>query len=331
MNYKVSIIVPVYNVEKYIHKCINSILSQTYKNLEIILVDDGSPDNCGKICDEYASNDNRIRVIHQKNCGVSTARNNALHKSTGDFIMFVDSDDYLEISAIEDCINYLKTNNCDILIFNWYDIYFHNKTTHKKAKKIILSKPISTQSLYTAILWDKIPSYPWNKIYKKELWENIYFPQNCNFEDLAVMPYIFAKAHNIGYLDKHLYNYNNSNSSSITSYISSKNKYGLFLSFFNRQRIALKENNSELYAYSKIRAIKSAVTGWSLNTVDKKLNTAQCKSIIDYLQNIDSLNSIGIKYKILYYSIFKAPLINKIYAHTMFFFQDIKKYIKFHI
>lgn len=332
MNYKVSIIVPVYNVEKYIHKCIDSILAQTYRNLEIILVDDGSPDNCGKICDEYASNDNRIIVIHQKNGGLSAARNAGLNKSTGNFIVFVDSDDYLESSAIEDCIHYIKTNNYDILIFNWYDIYLDDqlKTIKKFPRKINENYSKSYKSLYYAILWDKIPNLVWNKIYKKELWENIYFPKNCNFEDLAVMPYIFAKAHNIGYLDKHLYNYNNSNSSSITSYISSKNKYGLFLSFFNRQEIALKENDHELYVYSKIRAIKSAVTGWSLNTVDKKLNTVQCKSIIDYLQNIDSLNSIGIKYKILYYSIFKAPLINKIYAHTMFFFNDIKKYIKFH-
>ena len=134
MNYKVSIIVPVYNVEKYIHKCIVSILSQTYKNLEIILVDDGSPDNCGKICDEYASNDNRIIVIHQKNGGLSAARNAGLNISTGNFIVFVDSDDYLENSAIEDCIHYIKINSCDILIFNWYNVYLNNQL--KIVKKI---------------------------------------------------------------------------------------------------------------------------------------------------------------------------------------------------
>lgn len=127
MNYKVSIIVPIYNVQKYIYKCIDSILSQTYKNLEIILVDDGSPDNCGKICDEYASKDNRIIVVHTKNGGLSAARNVGLNKSTGNFIIFVDSDDYLENSAIEDCLNYIKTNNCDILIFNWYNVYLNNQ------------------------------------------------------------------------------------------------------------------------------------------------------------------------------------------------------------
>lgn len=333
MNYKVSIIVPIYNVQKYIYKCIDSILSQTYKNLEIILVDDGSPDNCGKICDEYASKDNRIIVVHTKNGGLSAARNVGLNKSTGNFIIFVDSDDYLENSAIEDCLNYIKTNNCDILIFNWYNVYLNNqlKIVKKIPQKINEYYSLSNKLLYDAILWDKVPNYVWNKIYKKQLWENISFPQNCNFEDLAIMPYIFSKAHNISYLDKHLYNYNNSNSSSITSHISSKNKYGLFLSFFYRQQIALKELNNELYAYSKIRTIKSAVTSWSLNTVDEKLNNEQRKSIIDYLQNenIDNLNLIGLKYKILYYSIFKAPLVNKIYAHTMFFLQNIKKHIKF--
>ena len=92
----ISVIVPVYKVEKYIHKCVDSIINQTYKNLEIILVDDGSPDECGKICDEYAEKDNRIIVIHQKNSGQCVARNMGLKKMSGEYVAFVDSDDYLE-------------------------------------------------------------------------------------------------------------------------------------------------------------------------------------------------------------------------------------------
>lgn len=102
----ISVIVPVYNVEKYLHKCINSILNQTYKNLEIILIDDGSTDNSGKICDEYALKDNRIKVIHKENGGLSSARNAGLDICSGDYIGFVDSDDYIA----EDMYEYLYVN-----------------------------------------------------------------------------------------------------------------------------------------------------------------------------------------------------------------------------
>ena len=104
----ISIIVPVYNVEPYINKCVDSILSQTYKNLEVILVDDGSPDNCPKICDNYASIDNRIKVIHQKNAGLSVARNNALDICTGEYVAFVDSDDWIENNLIEIAIGKMQ-------------------------------------------------------------------------------------------------------------------------------------------------------------------------------------------------------------------------------
>ena len=100
---KISVIVPIYNVEKYLNRCIDSITNQTYKNLEIILVDDGSPDNCGKICDEYAGNDSRIRVVHKANGGSSSARNAGLDIMTGEYVMFVDSDDYIA----PDCVEYL--------------------------------------------------------------------------------------------------------------------------------------------------------------------------------------------------------------------------------
>ena len=101
----VSIVVPIYNVEKYIDKCVDSIINQTYKNLEIILVDDGSPDNCGDIADKYAELDNRIKVIHKSNGGLSDARNAGLDISTGEFICFIDSDDYVEMDMIEKTLN----------------------------------------------------------------------------------------------------------------------------------------------------------------------------------------------------------------------------------
>ena len=119
----VTIVVPVYKVEKYIDKCINSILSQTYKNLEIILVDDGSPDDCGKICDRYAKLDTRINVIHKENGGLSDARNAGNDVAKGKFISFIDSDDYIEPEYIEILYKAIKKDETDIAISSHKVIY----------------------------------------------------------------------------------------------------------------------------------------------------------------------------------------------------------------
>ena len=118
----ISVIIPIYNVEKYLNKCIDSIINQTYKNLEIILVDDGSPDNCPQICDEYAKKDNRIKVIHKKNGGVSSARNVGLINSTGNYIGFIDPDDYIEPIMYEKLLKVLKESNTLVSMCGFYKI-----------------------------------------------------------------------------------------------------------------------------------------------------------------------------------------------------------------
>ena len=114
MEKKVSVIIPVYNVEKYLEECIQSVLKQTYKNLEIILVDDGSPDNCPKMCDEWAKKDSRIKVIHKQNGGASSSRNTGLDVMTGDFMCFIDSDDFIAKNYIEVLYNNLIETNSDV-------------------------------------------------------------------------------------------------------------------------------------------------------------------------------------------------------------------------
>ena len=113
---KISIIVPVYKVESYLSRCIDSILAQTYQNFELILIDDGSPDCCGEICDNYAKKDDRIIIIHKPNGGLSSARNVGLDLATGDYIGFVDSDDYISINMYSDMIKLLEVNGLDIII-----------------------------------------------------------------------------------------------------------------------------------------------------------------------------------------------------------------------
>lgn len=135
---RVSVIIPIYNVEKYIDCCINSVISQTYKNIEIILVDDGSPDNCPAICDEYAKNDGRIKVIHKENQGLGEARNTGIYSATGDYIFFVDGDDYVKSDMISTCVLFAEKYGADVVHFGFLYVSDNQKTLktcHPKSKK----------------------------------------------------------------------------------------------------------------------------------------------------------------------------------------------------
>ena len=118
----VTVVVPVYNVEKYLDRCIDSIVNQTYKNLEIILVDDGSPDNCPQMCDGWAKRDGRIKVIHKENAGLGMARNSGIELAKGDYILFVDSDDYIDLSTVEKCVAELIKTNADVVMFGRFNV-----------------------------------------------------------------------------------------------------------------------------------------------------------------------------------------------------------------
>ena len=171
MEHKVSIIVPIYNVEQYIRKCVDSILNQTYDNLEIILIDDGSPDKCGKICDEYAEIDSRIKVIHKKNGGLSDARNAGLKICTGKYLTFIGADDYLLPNYVADLISNIK--NADICIGGYCTLY---DGTVKKPKYKFERKVYSTDkkiSLLEHLLLgkDNNQEFPFHLM---SVWKNLY-------------------------------------------------------------------------------------------------------------------------------------------------------------
>ncbi len=127
----VSVVIPIYNVEKYLDRCITSVVNQTYRNLEIILVDDGSPDNCPAICDEWAKRDERIKTIHKINEGAGFSRNAGMDKARGDYILFVDSDDYIDLSAAEKCVEAFKKDNSDIVMFGRVEVKSNGETKNK--------------------------------------------------------------------------------------------------------------------------------------------------------------------------------------------------------
>ena len=151
---KVSVIVPVYKVEEYIDVCINSIINQSYKNLEIILIDDGSPDKCGKICDNYCKIDNRIKVIHQENGGLSSARNAGILKATGDYLVFIDSDDYVNPLYIEKLYDTIKSTNTLIGACNYKNIYDNEPVEEDKIHSF--STNIYTTEEYISLLFTEL-------------------------------------------------------------------------------------------------------------------------------------------------------------------------------
>lgn len=198
----ISVIIPVYQVEKYLRKSLDSVIVQTFENLEIILVDDGSTDTSGKICDEYAKKDSRIKVIHQENQGLSAARNAGLNIAKGDFIGFVDSDDYIEPAMFENLYQAAIEKKADIAICNFHKVDESNKTLFYSNLKAW------TGSSKDFVKQDGIRyNYVWHKLYRKELFKTIHFPVGRQWEDLFIMHDIFWMADRITIIPYIGYNY----------------------------------------------------------------------------------------------------------------------------
>lgn len=192
---KISVIIPVYQVEKYLAKCLDSVINQTYHNLEIILVDDGSTDRCPSICDEYAARDARIKVIHQTNKGLSAARNSGLQIASGELISFVDSDDYIEPRMLEILSDRMNDTDADIVIGNYVFISESGEIDLSLSWRIQaeeLNSQEALSKLQTPFNWFYVPA--WNKLYRRELFDDISFPEGKLNEDQFVVHKLFSKA-----------------------------------------------------------------------------------------------------------------------------------------
>lgn len=206
-NKLVSIIVPIYKVEPYLKKCIESIICQTYKNIEIILVDDGSPDNSGEICDRYSQIDNRIIVIHKQNDGVSNARNSGMEISHGKYIYFIDGDDYVEKDAIEKLVYLAELEKADLVIADINivdesgDILASTGTINNANKYQVLSPQRAVKDFVESD-WG-----PWNKLYSRHVHIDVKFPSHKIHEDEAIMLQLFHNCHKVVYTNQRLYNY----------------------------------------------------------------------------------------------------------------------------
>lgn len=205
----VSVIVPVYNVSRYLKRCLDSITSQTYKNLDIILVDDGSKDDSGVICDEYARTDSRIKVIHKENGGLSDARNVGLDVMEGDYVTFVDSDDWMELNAIERLYTIMTECCADISCISFNKVFEKEK---KKVKSISTAKREihiykGTEAIERIMYKKGVDTSAWGKLYKKSDFDCIRYPKGVIFEDLATTYRIFYGKERIAYSNEKMYNY----------------------------------------------------------------------------------------------------------------------------
>lgn len=201
----ISVIIPVYNVEEYLCRCVDSVLDQTYRNTEILLVDDGSPDNCPAICDEYARQDARVRVLHQENKGLSGARNAGIDVAKGQWLAFVDSDDYLAPDFLERLLDACERTGSDLSVCRWEYVRGEKIPEHGTGETRVYTGREMLANLY-------LPDgayfvVAWNKLYRRELFEEIRYPLGKIHEDEATTYRIYDKVRQAAYVDRSLYGY----------------------------------------------------------------------------------------------------------------------------
>ena len=249
-NDMISIIIPIYNVEKYLEKCLDSILNQTYKNLEIILIDDGSTDNSPNICNSYCEKDKRIKIIHKNNEGVSSARNKGIELSKGKYIVFIDSDDYVSNEHIEVLYDCIISNNVDLVISNLIDISEDGIILNNEEKESFLMN--KDQCLKELLSEDNFYHLCCGNIYRKDLLEKIRF--NCKYriaEDLDFLYRYIKQISSAYFLSKNTYYYLKREGSATNSIYSEKWNDELKICNFIISEMVELENNFHKYAKRK--------------------------------------------------------------------------------
>ena len=204
----ITIIVPVYKVESFLRPCVDSILAQTFTDFELILVEDGSPDNCGAICDEYGEKDSRVQVIHQENSGVSAARNAAMDIARGEYITFIDSDDAVQPTLLQTLLDLARDYNAQLSACGWRN--FQEKDSLPPLELTDRPATVMTGHEAAAETYAEVPRIsvvPWCKLYRAELLQDLRFPVGMRHEDQAIMPIAIARADTVAYTDQALYCY----------------------------------------------------------------------------------------------------------------------------
>ena len=314
----ISVIVPVYKVEKYLPRCVDSILAQTYKDLEIILVDDGSPDNCGEICDEYALKDSRIKVIHKQNGGLSDARNVGIEAAKGEYISFIDSDDYIAIDYIATLYKLLIDNSAEMSKVNYKTVYDDRGIIESKRKKEAIV--YTNHDVERAFLDLKIDS-SCVFLYSRELIGNTRFIEGKTSEDILFNFEIFKKAKKFVYLptEKYCYYYNLDSISNgcfnknMLNYLNFRKEIYDF--YLQKQDLYMINKSEALYA----KAAMGLMARIALYGIEKGLSEQEYKEI---------MKGVFKKHKSVFFKDKEIAISRKMLAVLVFYFYPITKFVK---
>ena len=318
----ISVIVPVYNVESYVAECIESIQNQTHMNLEIILVDDGSKDMSGDICDQYAAYDERIKVIHQENGGLSAAGNTGIEAANGDYIAFVDSDDYVGLTLYEDMLKLLKEHNLDII---GCESFRDKDGTIIEGCNDGRLEVFEKDDALRLTLHDSFTSV-WNKLYKRSAIGDVRFPVGRKFEDSATSYLFVANANRVGHYNRCYYYYRlNPNSITQTSF-DPKSRWDFVLGYEERLQYAIDHKlpyaddcNSLL-----MKAVLSCLTAYYAKPTGNQVYYDYCKKMIETYRNDTSYKLLNSKYKLFLWSFGRADWIHKIGARLSYLAKQVR-------
>ncbi|MGL5000437.1 MAG: glycosyltransferase family 2 protein [Cetobacterium sp.] len=310
MGKKVSILIPVYNVEKYLEECLNSAVNQTYRNLEIICINDGSPDNSSKILKRFAEQDDRIIIFNKKNGGLSSARNMGIAHATGEYIFHLDGDDYIENYTIEALINGAEKDNCDVVIGDIRMVHEESSKISKDSSldidKVVSGKEFLENYYFKGTGTNSVCNKLWSKkIYDKN---KIFHPENISLgEDGGTLPKLMLKAERVKKIDKVVYNYRQNASSmtkqknkKISDYLKAVEGSKEFFYQNNEREFFDRYENSYLYKlfYSEVIGItywevkknnfEDYIIGWEmlLKNIDKILSDKNLEKIISKKQRL---------------------------------------------
>ena len=317
-----SVIVPVYNAEKYIRDCIDSVLNQTFTDFELILVDDGSPDRCGDICDEYAKQDGRVKVIHKKNGGVSEARNMGLDHARGAYISFVDPDDWIELTMFQETLVFCQQHETDIVCFEVCERKHGGQYVHYRFDKDCV---FTARDATEKILTDIIDNSPCNKIYKKEVWKAVRFPVGRRFEDVATIYKTFYNAEKTGYIKKYYYNYVKHKGSALYLSFDAQRRYECFLGYKERYDFS-RQFGKETIEKCKAFAVQAAIsTITALEAGSGTIGNDEKAVLLSFLYGLQGdIKYLSGKNKLLLWGIKNCSLVNKVYGKLSLWSKKIR-------
>ena len=318
----ISVIVPVYNVESYVAECIESIQNQTYMNLEIILVNDGSTDASGDICDKYAAYDERIQVIHKENAGVSAARNTGIESANGDYIGFVDSDDYIAPTMYEDMLKLMVEHDLDIIECT---AFRNNGDTNIEGCNDGSLEIFNRDEALKMAMYDCFVAV-WSQLYKRRVISDVRFPVGRKFEDSAVSYLFIANTKRVGHINRCLYYYRlNPNSTTQTSF-DAKSRWDFVLGYEERLQYAIDHQLPYVDDCNSLlmKAVLSCLTAYYAKPTGNQVYYDKCKKMIETYRNDASYKLLNSKYKLCLWSFGRADWIHKIGARLSYLAKQVR-------